>query len=278
MHKRAGGQRDGRAAADGLNQGGHLGNAFRRRQLPSGGAHAHQRLAEEAAVVHHALGHAGGAAGVEHVDAQGIPLDARHGLSVTNGTFIVQGAIEQGFGAVVHLDVELHLGQAVAYLPDARGVRGLENHCFGIGVVEQIHQFVGLVAVVHVDWAAADLERCVLRFEILAAVVQVSAHFRINAQAVGAVHSRQPSRPVIELAPSANLIAADHGGLLANGVRNDLPSRGEVKVHPSFPYCFAIGAANVMGDSGERQCWRARCWSFKVSWTRAGPACAGSAC
>ena len=235
VHERAGGQGDGRAAANGLNQGGHFGDAFRRRQFAPSGAHAHQRLAEEAAVVHHALGHAGGAPGVEHVDAQGIPLDARQGLCITDGPFIVQGAVEQGFGAVVHLDVELHLRQAVAYLPDARGVAGLEHHCFGIGVVEQIDQLVGLVAVVHVDRAAADLERCVLRFEILGAVVQVSAHFRINAQAVGAVHGGQPSRPVIEVTPSAHLAVADHGGLLANGVRNGLPGRGEVKVHPSFP-------------------------------------------
>ena len=88
----------------------------------------------DAIVVHHALGHARGAAGVEHVDVVLAAGDALHRRRCAASTSSYRRApATWPVAAVVDLDQQLELGQAVDDLGDPVAERRMEHQRFGVG-------------------------------------------------------------------------------------------------------------------------------------------------
>ena len=148
------------------------------------GSHGEKKLCELANRIHHTLGHARRAAGIKHVDAFGILRAAGQRLMSAYGPIVINRTLQQRLGTVINLHEEFNFWQTLANFPNAHGVAGLKKHCFSIAVVEQINQFVRLVAVIYVYRAAANLENTELSFLVFTAVVQVQTSLGIWSQTV----------------------------------------------------------------------------------------------
>ena len=182
-------------------------------------------------MVHDALRHARGAPGVEHVDVIAGPLHALHRCAVADDLFVVEDIVQEGLGAVVDLDIGPDLWQSVADLPDARRVAGLEEDDLGVGVVEQIDEFVELVTIVDVHGDASSLEDAVLSFEVLVRIVQVDGCLGVGTQAARLQEAGDPRRSFVVLAPASPELTADEGVAVGNRIGYGFPDRGEVQVH-----------------------------------------------
>ncbi len=124
---------------------------------------------------HHALGHAGGATGVEHVQVVRAPLDVRAiGRGCSEGVFVPDSAGQQRVpGLVGHLQDHAELRQLVEHLGERRRERRVDDDSAGLRVVEQVQQFFGDVAVVDVERCHPGLQRTEHRLEVFVAVVEV---------------------------------------------------------------------------------------------------------
>ena len=152
---------------------------------------------------HHALGHAGGAAGVEDVEVVG-----RAGLEVARRRrrrervlVLDRGElVGDGAAAVVEDDEVLELREAGEHARDERSELGLVHERDEVGVVEQVAQLVGDVAVVDVDRHRAGLEAAEHRLDPLGAVDRVDADVltRLDADVDEVVG--ETGRPLVELA------------------------------------------------------------------------------
>jgi len=94
--------------------------------------------------------------------------------------------------AVVDLDEQPELRQTVDDTGHPVPERGVEHEGLGIGVVEQVSEILVEVPVVHVDGDTPHLERCVLGFEVLVAVVEVQPDLGIGRQSGRRVRGRNP--------------------------------------------------------------------------------------
>ncbi len=107
-----GGQADGRAAR--LGQGLDRADEGLGRRRGVGAEHrGEQAQAEIAVAVHHPLGHARRAAGVEHVDVVFGVVLARQGIVRRDQVLQAMGAGQMQARAVVDLDEEFQLGQVL---------------------------------------------------------------------------------------------------------------------------------------------------------------------
>ena len=189
---------------------------------------------EGAGLVHDALGHPRSAARVEHVDVGARAFLARAGLGAFDEILVTFRPGDVGKRtAVVDLEKELHLRQTRTNLLDARRELAVEEHCFGVGVVEEIDQLLRLIAVIHVDRTGAELERTEVRFRVLVAVVEVEADLRSLGDAPRLERRRQARRAVLELAPRAHHALTAQGRRVRHLIRDQFPRVREVEVHPS---------------------------------------------
>ena len=174
------------------------------------------RLEEVLLAPHHALRHAGGATGVEHVEVVTGPLlEAPFGRRCGERLFVVLGAAHRdvGTGAVVEGQAQLQQRALAAYSGDAR--RELRTVDRGeIGVVEQVRQLVLDVAVVDVDRHGPQLPCCPLGLDPLRGVVGVDADLVAGADPPIGQCMGQAVGAGVELGEGALLRAAD-------GIRHD---------------------------------------------------------
>ena len=84
----------------------------------------------------------------------------------------------------VQVEQQLQFRQLIANLPDPHCVTSLIHHRLGIGVVEQVNQFIGLITIVDVDGTAANLESTKLGLQILGGIVQIQANLAVRAESV----------------------------------------------------------------------------------------------
>ena len=182
---------------------------------------------------HDALGHPGRAARIDDVEVVAAAL----------------GEVARGrSGRDRRLEVEAFFG--VPALPnDEPGLQGRQVHGgrlrhgqelrFGhkrdeIGVVEEIPQLMGDVAVVHVDGHRPQLERGQQGDHELHAIVEVQAHMRSRPDALGAQESGEPICPLVELPKGQPLSRSDQRVPLADHVNEALEKIREVELHQGF--------------------------------------------
>ena len=200
---------------------------------------------------HHALGHAGRAAGVEEVEIVAAASPRRHDPSrAARRRCLVRvrpvGAVAR---AVIHPQPRPHLRQLVPDRPDGRGERAMEDHGAGIGVVPEVEQFVGGVPVVRVDRHERRLERGVHRLEVLRAVVEVLGHRLLTGQTGVEQVLGDAVGTTIDLTPGAAVLTVDQARCVGQIVGDDLPHVGEVPVSHA---CTATRPGAVESLSNDR--------------------------
>ena len=148
---------------------------------------------------HHALRHAGRAAGVEQheVVAGAAPRPGARGPSVGVAAAASYGVAQSGHGPLpssTHSHVRMR-GSAGPQLVDAVGERAVEDDGDDVGVVPQVDELVGGVAVVGVDDRQPGLERAERRLQVLGRVVEVLGDLVLLGDAGGQQRWRRRRRP-----------------------------------------------------------------------------------
>ena len=127
---------------------------------------------------HHALGHAGRAAGVQDVQVVGRAAPRRDGATRGRAVAACSYGMAQSGQAPVPSSTQIQVWTAAPARAPARslGERAVEDDGDGVGVVPQVGELVVGVAVVGVDRHEAGLEHAEHALEVLRAVVQVVRH------------------------------------------------------------------------------------------------------
>ncbi len=123
-------------------------------------------------------------------------------------------------------DPGLHLGQAVADLLDRGRERGVEHHRLGVGVVEQVEQFVGDIAVVGVHRRQAGLEGGEVGLEVFGAVVEVGGDLGLMRQAGVQQMPGHTVGAAVEILPADDRLSPDLSGTLRDGGGYGFPEVG----------------------------------------------------
>ncbi len=153
---------------------------------------------------HHALRHAGRAAGVEqHEVVAGAPPrgDGRTVRGRRRGVLVRRRPVRARAVAVVDPQPRADARHAVAQLVDALGERAVEHDGDDVGVVPQVDQLVGGVAVVGVDGRQPGLERAERRLEVLGRVVEVLGDLVLLGDAGVEQRGGDAVGPPVELGP-----------------------------------------------------------------------------
>ena len=197
---------------------------------------------------HRALGHARRAAGVAEVQIVAGPgpddLVGQHRVGNGERRLVVDGARQQRLArAVVDLQDELRRrAQGGQHLGERRCEDGVHDHGPCAGVLEQVAQLLGDVAVVHVERCATRLPRAQHRLEVLGTVVQVERHVVLTrrpgvvdgtalAQSGVEQHPCQAPGAVAHLVPGEGPVTVDQAGSVRVGERDRLGDRGDVEFH-----------------------------------------------
>ncbi len=108
-----------------------------------------------------------------------------------------------------HRDPGLHAGKAAADGLQHIGETGMEDNGLRVGVVEQVEELFGPVAVVGVDRCKASLEGGVIGLEIFRAVVEEGRDLRLVVQARGEQVGGERIGAGVELAPGQHPLSLD---------------------------------------------------------------------
>ena len=106
-------------------------------------------------------------------------------------------------GTVIDLDEQLQLREPVADGRQPRRELGVEEDRLGVGVFQQVEQFVLDIAVVDVDRHGARLEHAELGLEVFVGVVAIEANLGVGADPGPPERLGDPRGPVFVLPPCA---------------------------------------------------------------------------
>ena len=201
---------------------------------------------------HDALGHAGGAAGVEQQEVVARSAPGRVHVVVgagAGGVLVRRGPLGARAGSVVDPQPQGDLGNPIADGLALVGERAVEHDGGGVGVVPEVHQLVGGVAVVGVDDGEARLEGGEDRLEVLRAVVEVLRDLVLFGRAGSQECRGDPVRTSIEVGPRVGASALLLCERVGDARRHGLPQVSEVPAglgrrHP------VDGSADPANDPG----------------------------
>ncbi len=222
VHERASRQ-DGDAARAGLEGSAHGPYAPLDRVVAHGTVD--QTREEIVLPPHHTLGHAGGAAGVEHVEVvtAAAPWRGHPRNGGLGGVLVRRGPIGTGPRAVVDPEPPAHAGHPVQNALDAIGEGTVEDDGDGVGVLPQVAQLVVAIAIVRVDRDQPDLDRGEGGLQVLGRVVEIEGDLVLLHRAEVEQELRDAVGPTVELAPGDVALALRHGDRLWLHVRHRLP-------------------------------------------------------
>jgi hypothetical protein len=184
------------------------------------------RLMEQIVLApHDSLGHAGGAARVEHVEvvAAATPR-SRHPRNGGLGRVLVgRGPVRAGACAVVDPEPSFDAGHPIEDALNAVGERPVEDDGDGVGVRPQVAQLVVAVAVVRVDRDEADLDGGEGGLQVLGAVVEVDRHLVLLYCIQVEQELRDAVGAAVEVAPGHVAPALGDGDGVGLDVSHDLP-------------------------------------------------------
>ncbi len=188
-----------------------------------------QAVPEQRALVpEHALGEAGGAAGVPEQDVVARPLDAWCRCVGRDELLVVRVA-----AAVVDLDRVSDLRHPVPRGVDAIAERTVVHEHLGVGVVDQLHELVAEIAEVDVGRDRPELRQCEEQLHVLRGVVQEERDLRVLPHPVRGERGRETRRPVLHVAVRDPPLALHDGRRVGSGVGHPLPHGREALVHPA---------------------------------------------
>ena len=232
-----------------LDGGDRLAEVLRERHLLGVEPVEHEVRRQLAHLVHHALRHAGGAAGVEHVDVIDAALDARCGLVRGEKSLVIDLPLHLGgCGAVIHLHEQREQRQVVLDLGHAVREGGVVHERPAVRVVQQVLHLVAEVPEVHVDRDHALLERAEVRLQVLVPVVQVQADLVVGSEARCRQCRGEPCSTLVVLAPREPPVTEDDGREVRDRIRDCLPDGGKGRVVGLCPHgrTLATGVTCVL--------------------------------
>ena len=104
----------------------------------------------------------------------------------------------------------------------------MEDDCLGVGVVEEIEQLLGLVAVVGVDRGQARLEGGIVGLQVLRRVVEIGRDLGLMAEPGLQQMRGQGVGPPVKVAPADDPLSADLGRTIRRRRGDLFPDVGEV--------------------------------------------------
>ena len=228
MHERAGRQH---RRARPLNARRELGEIGGRWHAEDGVAASAQHHEQVVLAPHDALRHARRPAGVEEHQVVARPAPRREGPVVTSRHDVVVGDGPCRRRLTVGHDVPTtDPGKTVTHLLDERGERRVEHDRLGVGIVEEVRDLVGPVAVVGVERRQARLEGGHVRLEVLGTVVEVGAHLGLPSQTRLEQVGGQGVRPSVEVGPADDTVALHLARRVRNALCDGLVHVGEVPI------------------------------------------------
>jgi len=240
VHQGAGG--DGAGHRPGLmqlpDQRAEVGGIRRRLHHPHLETLGEQGAGKALVIIHDALGHAGGATGIEHVKIVVGPGDHRHWLRVLQRLFVRDRAVEMFARAIVDLEEELDLLELVADRRDARRELRLEDQRLAVAVVDHMGQLRLEIAVVDVDWADSRLEGPELGFEIFGSIMRIDRQLCARLQAMVGQHPGNTGGAILIFGPAAALVAVHNRGLVGYRRGNIFPDIGHLPGHAILSLFF----------------------------------------
>ena len=180
---------------------------------------------------HDPFGIAGSAAGVEDPQVVRAAIDGRRRIVVGDQLLVVQRPVGYWVAGLAHLDGRPEQRQVAPGLLYPVGQFGREEHRLGVGVLQQMAQLPGQVAVVHIAGSSPGLERPKGDLAIGVAVVEVEPHVVARADAELPQRSRQPSGPILKLLPGSADRMTHHRIRVWHHFRNCFPRSGQVQGH-----------------------------------------------
>ena len=220
---------------------GELRGALKRRLAEHGRVGFVEEARELAHRISHALGHAGSATGVEHVELIALRLDARRRFRIGLNVVVAQRACHHvtpiGTGSVLDFDQEFHARHQLAHARHPISQRAVIDQRLDIGVIEQVSEFLVEIAVIDVDRHAAHLHRGEIGFAVLGRVVEVHADPRMRAESAFQQTLGEPRRALLVLCPGVALRALHDRDFIRYCVGDRFPDRPEMRFdHVAFPW------------------------------------------
>jgi hypothetical protein len=181
----------------------------------------------------HALGLAGGAAGV-HQPAADVACGAEQWRGGADDLLVDtdRGSRQGGRVADLHQGVHRRLARLRGGHP--LGQRRVEDDGADLGVVKEVAHLVGLVPVVHVNRNGLELEDREDAFQVLDPVVEGDGHPGSGADPASGQESREPRRPVVQLPPGHAAVPVRHRRAIGADVRHGLKHRREILLHEHY--------------------------------------------
>ena len=179
---------------------------------------------------HHTLRHPGRATGVEQkqVIATAPPRALGAARIRPSRSLVRLGPIRARSVAVIDPEPQPDARHTVADLFDLRRERSVEDHGGDVGVVPQVHQLIGGVAIVGVDRGHAGLEASVQALDVFGAVVQVLGDLVLLDQTGVEQRSGDAVGTRVELRPGDRPIALLLCEFVGDPISDPLEDIGEV--------------------------------------------------
>ena len=186
---------------------------------------------------HDALGHPGGAAGVEHDQVVGTPSPGRCDLRRCGCRHLVEWHRPGRAWSRPVIDPQppSDLGRPIPHPVDAVGECPMEDDCHCIGVVPEVQELIVAVAIVGVDGHEPDPKGGEDPLEVLRRVVEVQRNLVLRRQPEGQEPARHSTRAEVELAPCGDSFTLDHRGLVRLRGGDGLPHVGIVPLRHRDP-------------------------------------------
>src|SRR5581483_8148320 len=132
-----------------------------------------------------------------------------------------------GLGAVIDPQPGANTRHAVADRGTGGGERAVEDHGDRVGVVPQVHQLVGRVAIVGVDGDEPGLEAREQCLDVRRAVVEVLRHLVLMDGAGVEQRAGDAVGTAVDLGPGAGQVALDDAARVGELIGDRLPDVGE---------------------------------------------------
>ena len=206
------------------------------RRLGPRAAHLPERGVEVVVAPHHALGHSGGAAGVEEDQVIAIRVVRQFPAFAGDGDVVGRPELEDQRSIGQERNGGVHGGREPIFGDDDPRAR----------VSEEVARLLDAVPEVHVDRNRTDLQRRVEGFEILDGVDQVDGDLVAGGDSRACEVRRQPRRVVFELGKGAGGRTTHDRHAVSGLARDRVPNLGEV---PSSHLGHATGGCANLRES-----------------------------
>ena len=223
-----------------------------------GGRDAGNRVAASAEHVeeivltpHDTLGHAGGASGVEQQQIVAATGHLRHtrGDKGADNRLVWRCPLGTSARLIADHVPPLHLGEPAAHGVEQITEHGVEHDRFRVGVIEQIEDLFGCVAIVGIHRRHRRFERTHHRLEVLGRVVEVTGELALMGHATVEQICGQRIRALLELSPGEHTLTLNLTWAIGHPRRHRRKDLGNVPVRHRSPTSRCVRAVKLAAPS-----------------------------